>query len=187
MPPPSPLCTTSQISRTIKSAFLWHSGCQLTRCQRREQLAINDRCAAQVRLVALPVAGLVLVAAMAGVGMLPQDPLISFVILLQAPTPPHRSLVLSSNLSSHYQPVLRPSVSRATLCSFLIPSLHYCCGSVHHAHRCKSGGSGHNARQRPARSRRLGRPAGRKETCTCVSRGGRNVAVVTNYVDQWMA
>ena len=55
--------------------------------------------AAQVRLVVLPVAGLALVAAMAGMGVLPQDPLISFVILLQAScTQPHPSPSTSCSL-----------------------------------------------------------------------------------------
>jgi hypothetical protein len=55
--------------------------------------------AAQVRLVALPVAGLALVAVMEGMGVLPQDPLISFVILLQA-CPPRCSPTPNSHFPS---------------------------------------------------------------------------------------
>ncbi len=78
-------CNTVHSARSEQTA-----GCLA--CARSCGLSADRRPerAAQVRLVALPVAGLVLVAAMAGMGMLPQDPLISFVILLQAsPHPPN--------------------------------------------------------------------------------------------------
>ncbi len=61
----------------------------------------------QVRLVALPVAGLALVAAMAGMGMLPEDPLISFVILLQAcPHTPALTIIMSLIvIACHFLPL----------------------------------------------------------------------------------